>query len=237
MGRIRIFAGPNGSGKTTLNSELKGSYNLGYYINADDLYKKVKEELFFDFSDYNLTPSLLSIKAFASQHGLFSKLPIGLSFKLQGSQAIFRGSPNVYEMAMIADYLRHSLLETGETFSFETVFSHRAKISFIEEANKKGYRTYLYFVSTNSPDINIERIKQRVEEGGHEVPESKVRSRYKRSLENLLPAMMLSYRTYIFDNSGKGCKLLAQVSPRKNLTLDTEHVPLWFKKYVLKHTL
>jgi predicted ABC-type ATPase len=237
VGRIRIFAGPNGSGKTTLNSELKGQYNLGYYINADDLFQKVKEEHTFDFSVYNLTPPLASVKAFASRHGLFPKLPFGLSFVLHGSQAIFSGPPNVYEMAIITDYLRHSLLELGETFTFETVFSHPAKISFINKANKKGYRTYLYFVSTNSPEINIERVKQRVKEGGHAVPEAKIRSRYKRSLENLLPAMKQAYRTYVFDNSGKSCKLLAQVTPGKNLTIDCEHIPLWFEEYVLKHIL
>ncbi len=82
MGRVRIFAGPNGSGKTTLNTQLKGDFNLGYYLNADDLFEKVEQEKFIDFNSYNLAPSPDQLKNFVLQHGLYSKLPSGLSFKL-----------------------------------------------------------------------------------------------------------------------------------------------------------
>ena len=236
MGRVRIFAGPNGSGKTTLNTQLKGDFNLGYYLNADDLFEKVEQECFIDFNSYNLAPSPDELKTFVLQHGLYSKLSSGLSFKLVGTRAEFYGPTNIYEIAILTDFLRFSLLNTKKTFSFETVFSHSDKVSFIRISNKRGYRTYLYFVSTNSPEINIERVRQRVSEGGHEVPEDKIRKRYYRSLNNLLPAMKLSYRTYIFDNSGKSLKLLAQVTPKKNLNIEAKHLPIWFEKYVLSGT-
>ena len=139
----------------------------------------------------------------------------------------------MYEIAILADYLRHSLLKTNETFSFETVFSHPDKVSFIEKANKQGYRAYLYFVSTNSPEINMERVKERVLQGGHDVPKSKILKRYKRSLDNLLPAMKLAYRSYIFDNSGKQAKLLAQVTPARNMLIEAKQLPIWFEEYVL----
>jgi predicted ABC-type ATPase len=193
VARVRIFAGPNGSGKTTVNAELKGQFNLGYYLNADDLCLKAQKEGFIDFSVFGLSPSLEEVKSFFFDHNLYPQLPSGLSFKLVDSVAEFIKPANMYEIAILADYLRQSLLKTNETFSFETVFSHPGKVSFIEKANKQGYRTYLYFVSTNSPEINIERIKQRVSQGGHDVPESKIRERYKRSLGNLLPAMKLAY--------------------------------------------
>ena len=48
--------------------------------------------------------------------------------------------------------------------------------------------------------------------------------------------MKLSYRTYIFDNSGKSLKLLAQVTPKKNLNIEAKHLPIWFEKYVLSGT-
>lgn len=139
----------------------------------------------------------------------------------------------MYEVAILTDFLRYALLNTNETFSYETVFSHPDKVGFIKEANKKGYRTYLYFVSTISPEINTERVKQRVAEGGHEVPESKIRDRYYRSLENLLPAIKLSYRTFIFDNSGKELKLLAEVNPKKKMKIEAKQLPIWFEEYVL----
>lgn len=233
MGRVRIFAGPNGSGKTTLNTELKGKFSLGYYLNADDLCAQVKKAKAIDFSIFALTPSAGELESFFRNHPLYTRLPSGLSFKLVGAQAIFSKLSNMYEIAIFADYLRHSLLETGKTFSFETVFSHPDKISFIEKANRKGYRTYLYFVSTNAPEINAERIKQRVVEGGHNVPRVKIHERYYRSLENLLPAIKQSYRTFIFDNSGRRLELVAEVTPNKELRIEAKRLPIWFEKYVL----
>jgi predicted ABC-type ATPase len=233
VGRVRIFAGPNGSGKTTLNMALQGAFNLGHYLNADDLFKKVQYESCIDFKVYNLAPSVGELEAFIQQHGLYPRLSPGFSFKFVGSKVEFHVLPNIYEIAILTDFLRFALLKTARTFSFETVFSHPDKVKFINIANKKGYRTYLYFVSTISPEINIERIKQRVLEGGHEVPEDKIRERYYRSLKNLRPAIQQSYRTFIFDNSGKGLNLLAAVTPSKNINIEAKRLPVWFEKYVL----
>jgi len=233
VGRVRIFAGPNGSGKTTVNEELKGQFNLGYYLNADDLCLKVKKDDRIDLSNYSLSPSFAELESFFCDHNLYPTLPSGISFKLIGTKLEFFKRTNMYEIAILADYLRHSLLKTKETFSFETVFSHPDKVSFIEKANKQGYRVYLYFVSTNSPDINMERVKARVSQGGHDVPKSKILKRYKLSLNNLLPAMKLAYRTYIFDNSGKQAKLLAQVTPARNMLVEAKQLPIWFEEYVL----
>lgn len=79
----------------------------------------------------------------------------------------------------------------------------------------------------------MERVKARVSQGGHDVPESKILKRYNRSLENLLPAMKLAYRTYIFDNSGKQARLLAQVTPARNMLVEAKQLPIWFEEYVL----
>ncbi|MCK4793524.1 MAG: hypothetical protein KAV87_57880 [Desulfobacteraceae bacterium] len=233
MGRLRIFAGPNGSGKTTVNEKLKGQFNLGYYLNADDLCLKVKKDDRIDLSNYKLSPSFAELDAFFRNHNLYPKLPSGISFKLIDTSLDFFKRSNMYEIAILADYLRNSLLKTNETFSFETVFSHPGKVSFIEKANKQGYRTYLYFVATDSPEINMERVKARVSQGGHDVPGSKILKRYKRSLDNLLPAMKLAYRTYIFDNSGKRAKFLAQVTPARNMLIEAKQLPIWFEEYVL----
>lgn len=138
MGRVRIFAGPNGSGKTTLNTQLKGEFNLGYYLNADDLFEKVEKDRFLDFSSFNLSPSPGEVETFVFKHGLFTKLPAGPSFKLEGTRIEFEKHTNIYEIAILTDFLRFSLLNTQETFSFETVFSHPDKFSFIKIANERG---------------------------------------------------------------------------------------------------
>jgi predicted ABC-type ATPase len=85
--------------------------------------------------------------------------------------------------------------------AFETVFSHESKVEFIVDAKSAGYFVRLFFVGTESPEINIRRVNQRVSRGGHDVPIDKIRSRYGKSLANLAPAIALVDRAYVFDNS------------------------------------
>jgi hypothetical protein len=54
MARLRIFAGPNGSGKSTLNEYLRGKFNFGSYINADEIKKTLYSGLAIQLSDFNL---------------------------------------------------------------------------------------------------------------------------------------------------------------------------------------
>jgi predicted ABC-type ATPase len=71
-----------------------------------------------------------------------------------------------YVAAVLADAIRRALLAQGSTFTFETVMSSRDKIDFMREAQALGYRTYLYFVATDDPEINISRVQLRVSQGG-----------------------------------------------------------------------
>lgn len=146
---------------------------------------------------------------------------------------MFNQSPKSYETAILTDFLRHALLKSDQSFSFETVFSHPGKIEFIKKAVSRGCKFYLYFATVSSPEISIERVRQRVQEGGHDVPEDKIRTRYGRAMEQLLPAVRLAHRAYFFDNSLE-MELVAEVSPEKNMRIHTEQVPLWFNDYVLE---
>lgn len=110
--------------------------------------------------------------------------------------------------------------------------SHPGKVDFMARARQSGYRVYLYYVSTQSPEINIGRVRTRVQEGGHDVPENKVRERYVRSLQNLYEAVKQSDRAYFFDNSGMHFELLAEYDAAdKSVQLygETE----WLKTYLL----
>ena len=61
--------------------------------------------------------------------------------------------------------------------------SHRSKIDILVQAQQAGYRTYLYFVATDDPTINISRVRNRVALSGHDVPADKIVTRYYRSLD------------------------------------------------------
>ena len=92
--------------------------------------------------------------------------------------------------------------------------SHPNKIALLRRARKAGFRSYLYYVSTEAPEINIERVRIRVEEGGHDVARAKVAQRYPKSLANLLDAIAASDGAYIFDNSGKDSYLTASLKSK-----------------------
>ena len=112
--------------------------------------------------------------------------------------------------------------------------SHPSKVAEIASANKKGYRTYLYFICTDNADINVNRVARRVEKGGHRVGDEKVKSRYLNTLNNLYPAIKLVNRAYLFDNSGKKLSLLAEIS-EGSMQLKVNQFPNWFSKYILIH--
>jgi predicted ABC-type ATPase len=236
MARLRIFAGPNGSGKSTLNEYLRGKFNYGSYINADEIKKTLDKGLPLLLSHFKLTLTQNDWIKYLNENLSDTRIIKSerlSSVKITDNSILSPCEIDSYSAAIIADFLREELVRQNETFSFETVFSHTSKIDFIKNANKKGYRSYLYFIATSSPNINVMRIENRVLSEGHSVPKDKIIERYERSLENLLPALREVYRAYIFDNSGENIKLIAELTSEKELNLLTNHIPEWFMKCVI----
>ena len=109
-----------------------------------------------------------------------------------------------YGKAMdFAEYKRERLLKEGKSMIIETVLSRSDKLDFVKKAKISGYKIASIFVSTESADINCARVKRRVSEGGHDVPEEKIRSRYIKSMDNLPLLSELSDELYVYNNSGK----------------------------------
>ncbi len=104
------------------------------------------------------------------------------------------------------------------------------KVELLRKAQSRGYRTYLYYVATEDPAINISRVRYRVKMGGHSVPEDKIISRYQRSLDLLIEAIQFTHRAYIFDNSTHEHIWLAEITDGHLLEMKTDRVPAWFNK-------
>jgi predicted ABC-type ATPase len=121
---------------------------------------------------------------------------------------------NSYFASVAGDFLRQKLLDQKLSFTFETVMSHPSKVDLLASAQQAGYRTYLYFVATDDPDINISRVRSRVKLGGHAVPEDRIVKRYHRSLDLLMQAIQHTNRAYVFDNSG--ARLVQAISLGQN---------------------
>jgi predicted ABC-type ATPase len=108
-----------------------------------------------------------------------------------------------YEAAGLANALRGVLLARGESFVFETVFSDPVgdKVAYLEDAARSGYVVALCFIGLCSDDQSIERVAMRVSQGGHDVPDDKLRSRFPRTLRNLQAAIVRLPHVLIYDNS------------------------------------
>jgi predicted ABC-type ATPase len=151
-----------------------------------------------------------------------------------GKLDFFSVSVNSYFASVAADFLRQKLLEQRTSFSFETVMSSPDKVTLLAKAQKMGYRTYLYYVATDDPEINLARVKARVRQGGHDVPPDKIRSRYFRSLDLLLDAIRATDRAYLFDNSRSGGEQtwIAEITGGHDLTIRTNSLTPWFQRAV-----
>ncbi|HET8733949.1 MAG TPA: zeta toxin family protein [Anaeromyxobacteraceae bacterium] len=107
-----------------------------------------------------------------------------------------------YEAAEVASRLRETLLEQGESFVFETVFSDPVgeKVAFLKRAVARGYAVVLCFVGVDGPEVSEERVAMRVLQGGHDVPSAKLAERFPRTLRNLGRAIRELPYVQVFDN-------------------------------------
>lgn len=106
-----------------------------------------------------------------------------------------------YDAARLAEMERMRLLEQGQSFCYETVFSHVSKVDFLGHAKALGYQIVLVFIHLEQSNLNQARVAQRVSEGGHFVPTDKIESRIPRTLDNVRKAIPLCDQVWVLDNS------------------------------------
>ncbi|WP_375418700.1 AAA family ATPase [uncultured Hymenobacter sp.] len=71
----------------------------------------------------------------------------------------------------------HELLAAGESFALETTLATRIYLPIVQQAQAQGYFVSLFFFWLSSPDLAVERVRARVREGGHHIPEPVIRRR------------------------------------------------------------
>ena len=106
-----------------------------------------------------------------------------------------------YRAAAIASERRSKLLDARKSFATETVFSHPSKLNIIADAKARGYIVIVMHVGVDDPDLSVARVRGRTEEGGHDVPEEKIRARYDRGQPLIRQAVLRADRGMVFDNS------------------------------------
>ena len=118
----------------------------------------------------------------------------------------------VMKAAKYSEELREQCLKERKSLIFETVLSVYDKVDFI-----------------NSPSINASRIADRIMAGGHDVPITKIISRYQKSISNCSIASKFVDRTYVYDNSidYSEAQLLFRLAEGKLVKQYADLIPDW----------
>jgi predicted ABC-type ATPase len=133
-------------------------------------------------------------------------------------------------------------IEEGKDFAFETTLGGNTILALLKKAASQGLEVRIWYVGLEGAELHIVRVRSRVELGGHDIPEDKVRERYARSRTNLIELLPNLTELKVFDNTEEGDpqkghspapRLLLHQKKRKIVSLcDLGSVPQWAKPIV-----
>ena len=114
------------------------------------------------------------------------------------------------------------LLTQKVDFAIETTLATRSYVQLIKRAQSIGYKVHLLFFHLESPEQAIQRVAQRVSNGGHDIPEDVIRRRFVRGIDNLIHLYLpICDGAMVFNNVKTPAQLIAR---KKNLTDEIEVV-------------
>lgn len=142
----------------------------------------------------------------------------------------WRNNSDQLKAAKMAINLRNECFLRGKSLNEETTLTGKTILKTIDRAKELGYELQLFYVGVNSPEIAKERIKSRVEKGGHYIENDVVEKRYYESLKNLKEIILKFDKVYLYDNSKK-YKNIFSFSNNKILFKDNKSIS-WAKEAI-----
>jgi len=137
---------------------------------------------------------------------------------------------HAYHSAALADAVRRDLVARRESFCMETVLSDPAgdKLNFFRAVQGDGYVVVLVYIRIESVELSKARVQQRVDDGGHDVPDEKLELRFARTASNATAALSLADLALVFDNSSNDSPFRLLELWRRGESLSTEAPTLPF---------
>ena len=142
----------------------------------------------------------------------------------------WKNNSDQLKAAKMAINLRNECFLRGKSLNEETTLTGKTILKTIDRAKELGYELQLFYVGVNSPEIAKERIKNRVEKGGHHIENDIVEKRYYESLKNLKEIILKFDKVYLYDNSKK-YKNIFSFSNNKILFKDNKSIS-WAKEAI-----
>ncbi|MFK7049384.1 MULTISPECIES: zeta toxin family protein [Flavobacterium] len=159
-------------------------------------------------ASFTILPEILDCKEFVNA----DEIAKGLS--------PFQPEKVAFEAGRIMLHRINELLSQDESFAFETTLSTRSYKNKIMEAKNKNYNITLLFFWLRTTDLAKERVKTRVKEGGHNIPDDIIERRYKKGILNLFDLYLpIVEQVLLFDNSEGNHQLIAEKSSSDELNV------------------
>lgn len=150
-------------------------------------------------ASYTILPEIIDCKEFVNA----DEIAKGLS--------PFQPEKVSFEAGRIMINRINELLEGNKSFAFETTLSTKSYKNKILKAKKQGYTVTILFFWLNNIELAKERVRTRVLEGGHSIPNDVIERRYIKGINNLFDIYLnLADGVLIFDNSFGRHELIAQ---------------------------
>lgn len=170
-------------------------------------------------ASYTLLPEIIECKEFVNA----DEIAKGLS--------PFQPEKVAFESGRIMIDRINDLLNEGESFGFETTLASKTYRSKILKAKKQGYTVTLLFFWLNNIELAKERVRTRVLEGGHYIPDDVIARRYQRGINNLFDIYLeLVDATFIFDNSYGEHQLIARKIDQDDILIFDDDIYKQLKK-------
>ncbi|MBR5075529.1 MAG: zeta toxin family protein [Bacteroidales bacterium] len=115
------------------------------------------------------------------------------------------------------------LLDRNADFCVETTLATRSLVKIVEEAQRRGYEVMILYFWLNSPELAIQRVRDRVASGGHHIPDPVIRRRYVMGLQYFFNTYIpVSDRWVLADNSRTPFTVVAEGSKQLMYIKDNE---------------
>ena len=162
-------------------------------------------------ASFTILPEILDCKEFVNA----DEIAKGLS--------PFQPEKVSFEAGRIMLHRISELVSQNENFAFETTLSTRSYKNRILDAKAKNYNVTLLFFWLKNPELAKERVKTRVLEGGHNIPEDIIERRYYKGINNLFEIYLsIVDQALVFDNSEGRPDLIAEISASEELHILNE---------------
>ncbi len=119
------------------------------------------------------------------------------------------------------------LLLQNADFAIETTLTTKSYLNTIKKAKASGYQVTLLFFWLNDVELAIERVKMRVSEGGHDIPEDVIRRRYKKGMQNLQQFTNVADYWIIINSSDSELQFIAEGNLTDEITIFEKNA--WLK--------